>query len=524
MDIQFNGRTGEQISSDINQKFGEIEQIVNDAEIGALASAEAALTSESAAAQSAADAEAAQVAAEAARDAINTTGKVFTAAEGTAAGIAATTNGQQFSVLSLDLKSWGVYRNNAGSALYLTSSYTGDYFDGLITRRDTRTGRLGVIKDAAGKMAAWWDDAGDMFLGVIGNISTIIAALNAAVKVTSTRGRYAVLLAKDSAGKVALGVDSAGDLIHQGNNVSPVLNLTTFAASQAQLFPTSTIDGFGDSLTQGAGSTGGQTLAVQLAALYTAAGAPRTVALSGLGGQGSVSILARQGSAPAMVTFPVGASGFPEIPASGSVNVTVTNNPLVYPGDPASATSMACTIAGVSGTLNRASGNSGGQYSFARTTSGSIVKVDALAPAWPTFGTQGFGMSLCWLGTNDLIGGASAATILGYIDTYVGFQRPSQKRCIVIMPLFDSSSGSVATFKATYAALLVLVKAKYAFNCIDTLSILQRANDGSGNDLADVAAGLVPRSLTAVDRLHLNNAGYGVVAAAIKSLNDSKGW
>lgn len=31
MSIQFNGRTGAQISSDINQKFGEIEQIANDA-------------------------------------------------------------------------------------------------------------------------------------------------------------------------------------------------------------------------------------------------------------------------------------------------------------------------------------------------------------------------------------------------------------------------------------------------------------------------------------------------------------
>ncbi len=51
---------------------------------------------------------------------------------------------------------------------------------------------------------------------------------------------------------------------------------------------------------------------------------------------------------------------------------------------------------------------------------------------------------------------------------------------------------------------------------IPTLAALQAANDGSANDLADVAAGLVPRSLRS-DSIHLNDAGKTVATREIKS-------
>ena len=82
----------------------------------------------SATAVNAVAAQAARVGAEAARDSLNTTGKVFTAAEGTAAGIAATASGQQFSVLAADLLSYGIWRNNAGVPLAL---------EGMATQRAT---------------------------------------------------------------------------------------------------------------------------------------------------------------------------------------------------------------------------------------------------------------------------------------------------------------------------------------------------------------------------------------------------
>jgi hypothetical protein len=74
----------------------------------------------------AATATVARIAAEAARDSINSTGKVFTS---TALGIVGTVNGQSFSVLDAGLLFWIVYKNNGGVALELGRSYTKAYLD-----------------------------------------------------------------------------------------------------------------------------------------------------------------------------------------------------------------------------------------------------------------------------------------------------------------------------------------------------------------------------------------------------------
>ena len=115
-------------------------------------------------------------------------------------------------------------------------------------------------------------------------------------------------------------------------------------------------------------------------------------------------------------------------------------------------------------------------------------------------------------------------TIFAGIQKYLSFQDTVQKRFIVAMPAIDSLSGSLATIKANYDALLPLVKAAYPTEYIDTRALLQRNHDGSANDLADVAAGLMPRSLLYTDRYHLNATGYGIVAAEVKRLLDLKGF
>lgn len=135
-------------AQEIAQQFGDVAGAVTQATIQAgiagssalAAGVQAALSTAKAAEASAraSAADAARAAAEAARDALNTTGKVFTAAEGTAAGIVATANGQQFAVLSTDSLTWLVYRNNAGAALPLSGSYTKAYVDQLADLTDDR--------------------------------------------------------------------------------------------------------------------------------------------------------------------------------------------------------------------------------------------------------------------------------------------------------------------------------------------------------------------------------------------------
>jgi len=163
-------------------------------------------------------------------------------------------------------------------------------------------------------------------------------------------------------------------------------------------------------------------------------------------------------------------------------------------------------------------------YQFTRTTAGVAKPVPPSIEAWrPDTEPYRYWTFLCWLGTNDL-SGKSAAEILALMDAYVSWQATAVKRRTIIMPVINSAAENVAGLKTKYAQLLALVKAKWPYDYIDTLFELQRANDGSHEDLADVAAGLVPRSKQGSDTYHLNNAGYGVIAAAVKALSDRRGF
>ena len=108
-------------SAEVTEKVAAVEAAKNTA-INTSIPAAVALVDTAVAATAAGQAMAAKVATEAARDSINTTGKVFIAAELTSgAAIAGTINGQQFAVLAADLLSYGIYRNNAGTPLAIAS-------------------------------------------------------------------------------------------------------------------------------------------------------------------------------------------------------------------------------------------------------------------------------------------------------------------------------------------------------------------------------------------------------------------
>lgn len=481
---------------------------------------------------SAASADTARIAAEAARDAINTTGKVFTSTEGTAAGIAATSNGQQFAVLSNDSKSWIVYRNNAGSAVAIgPGNYTKTYFDGIFLN--------GFAAERIGYIYAWLDSFGTLLAGIkldgtfwskgsdltssamiasdalaLGN-----AASTAASVITNgpTRSEYLHVFT-DSANHILGGFLANGDLQIKGVNHSTTLSDLPTVISLST--PTSNIVFFGDSLTEGAGAPIGQDIVTQLKSLYNTNGDNRDVRGFGYGGQPISSILARQGSIPTQITFPIGVSGFPEIPASGSVSVNVTNNPLQY-ADISQSKSISGSISGIDGILTRAANTN--NYTFSRTTPGNAIPVDSGVPFLPSTTMYQYWSTVCWIGTNNLASD-STSTIMSGIANYLSWQITLQKRRIVIMPAIDCLSGSIATLKTNYAALLTAVKSTYPYEYIDTRSLLQRYNDGSPNDLADIADNLPPRSLLAADRYHLNANGYGVIAAEIKRIFTLKGF
>ena len=81
------------------------------------------------------------------------------------------------------------------------------------------------------------------------------------------------------------------------------------------------------------------------------------------------------------------------------------------------------------------------------------------------------------------------------------------------------SAGAIGTIEARNATL----SATYGARFVNLLQVLKDANDGSPDDLADIAAGYVPRSLRS-DAVHLNDAGYAIVAAAMRAAHLSMGW
>lgn len=411
-----------------------------------------------------------------------------------------------------------------------------------------RSGYAFVLRDASGRAVFGFNLAGHlMYHGVdvhasldpavinglrvdVNNLLVASAKFDSTVRTASARSGYAFVV-RDASRRAAFGISMAGRMMYRGADVHDLLDPTAVNALKAVVYPSPNIVIWGDSLTQGAGTgTSGKSIGVQLQALYGARGDARTVTSFGFGGQRGAAILARQGSAPITVLLPNGTNGFPEIPASGAINVTVSMDILTLPPPSNSATdrSLAGTISGVPVVLTRLAS---GDYFVARATAGAAVAVDADVPFIPDTAMYRKYTLVCWMNTNDMLSAGApltAAQILAQIDTYVGFQETVQRRFVIVMPLLDGANANLAAQKVLYNQTLALVKAKYPRNYIDTMALLRRHNDGSPSDVADSNAGITPGSLSAsivdpVDRLHLNIPGYGVVAPEIMRNLDLQG-
>jgi lysophospholipase L1-like esterase len=64
---------------------------------------------------------------------------------------------------------------------------------------------------------------------------------------------------------------------------------------------------------------------------------------------------------------------------------------------------------------------------------------------------------------------------------------------------------------------------RYSQRYVDLLAALVAAAGQTTDDQQDAAAGLIPRSLRS-DALHLNDAGYAIVAAAWVAGTIAMGW
>lgn len=262
---------------------------------------------------------------------------------------------------------------------------------------------------------------------------------------------------------------------------------------------------WGDSLTAGAGSSGGCDYPAVAETLFDP---PRSVVNMGVGGQTATQIAARQGGVPLQLSVTADT-----IPATGPVSVTERNvDVLLDAGTPAGA--LDGWLGGVFGTLST---DESGDWSFDRETAGSPVDchpgsrfTSSLAIALRSR------IAWLWLGRN---GAAPGHDVTADVEAAVGALGYSRYLVGAILPSASDGTEELNAIAATNAALAGAHEDRF----VDLVGVLNAAHDGSGDDLADVAAGLVPRSLRS-DAVHLNDAGYALVAAAMRDATLAMGW
>lgn len=371
----------------------------------------------------------------------------------------------------------------------------------MVASISPRADRLLTLVDSTAKEVLWVPLDCSLNSAITGDIDAAIAALKARPSPIHISDRSEWLEVLTDRTKMLLrGVDVYGDMWTQGYNVTDFFRSGGIsAAMQAALYPTADVTAYGDSITENWAN-----FSVDMAAGFAAAGDTkiRTYTARGLGGQSGAQILARQGGRPEQLTFPLGGSGVWEIPASGTCTVTVATGALNHPGDGnVHEKTMAGIVqigGGVAGTLRRLAG--GTSYEFTRSVAGSVIKVPKQVAIYPDNAAERKKISFCYVGVNDMLAGASAATIIQIITDYVEAQSTITKRGVIWVPHFNQAltGAALTAARATFDAVYVGLQARYGTRVRHTIDFMSRlALDA--NDLSDVAAGKMPRSLFAVE-------------------------
>lgn len=418
------------------------------------------------------------------------------------------------------------------------------------TRRDgnTRSHPIAVIDDN-GKTPWFVDRKGRVKLwgrDVLAEIDAMSASIEFGATPSTVREGVAYLVyqytdgsgnrqiktLRKSDGKVTL-------ITTSGNNVNPVLtsdNKVLFVSDATgayvqcyapadggatyPTFATTDIACWGDSLTAGAGSTGGQTYPVQLAAML---GDGRNIYNGGIGGQNSAQIAARQGGAPSLLTVTGN-----QIPASGGVAVTAKTVNFLYSSGTYSGSSTG-TLAGVPGTLTT---DSSGNWTFTRTTNGLATNCPAGSPFIPDAAVAYRGRTvILTYGRND--GGSDPTQLLALLASSIAYLTPYYKQFLIGL-ILNSTTEYVGT--SGYNAIKAkndAIKAAYPNNYLDTQApptVAEMAALGfvpTAQDNTDIANDCIPTEMRAnppTDTLHLNNYGYGLWALRAKTIIQAKGW
>jgi hypothetical protein len=228
----------------------------------------------------------------------------------------------------------------------------------------------------------------------------------------------------------------------------------------------------------------------------------RKVINQGVGGQTSSQIAIRQGGVAAKISVFGG-----RIPSVGSVSVT-----FVAGYEPITSQGPHSGIEGVIGGVHGSLSLNHGAYFFTRSLSGTAVDVypeSTFVVDQPYLAYY----HLIWVGRNDA---SAISRVESNIDSMIA-RLPTPKHFLILSVLNGRGESIGTGAYRNIVAINVHEAAEYPNNFLDVRSYLVTLYDpANANDLADHHADIPPSTLR-YDNIHLNAAGYTLVAKCIYS-------
>lgn len=293
------------------------------------------------------------------------------------------------------------------------------------------------------------------------------------------------------------------------------------------------IYGIGDSLTQGYGSSDNVTY---LTVLETLLSTEVTTVNKGIGGEGAGTIFGRVNGIPFKVAEDI------TIPASNGTAVTVKlmNDfgswllPLL-----SHSNSAQCVIGGIAGTLHTDAGgyDFSATYTFTRTASGVAANIKAgeeilMLPNGVFGGMEPDSYQIIWVGQNggfkwnesgrwqpdsaEHIDGVDVANYVNMIETHL--KASPHAGFLVLSPTEKTNSLLENTLAKTFGSSYINVR-KELISCGISIALEEGylvGNYPTAQDTENINNGVIPSSLM-FDNVHLNKAGYSVLAEIIKT-------
>lgn len=440
--------------------------------------------------------------AQAARDAAQVSASIY---PDVAAGMASVPPDKFFSVPSPESAEYLVlYQNNAGVAKEVDRYPNAKAIEDISANFEQIAQRNGIlfgVWDLANRLGLDLTTDGKLNVGNFKDVVGHILALEAKSFKDRNDRSGNLLSITDLADALALAIESDGSLIVKGRNILKELDaIKSGAANNKWITPSKDLITWGDSMSE-------DTWQKFLRELMP----DRSIISGGVGGQKSGQIARRQGGVAPMVTIANNT-----IPASGGVSVSV-DVPFMF-----NAQVVYGRIYGVKGTLSHVNS----VLTFTRSQPGAAVQIDEVTPfILDQSEAYDFRTVIIWAGNNDFRP-EFRPQIDGNVTRMVDFLKTQDKRFFVIgMAIADYSDRHKGTpYYSDIMALHQKWRERWPDNFIDITPVLQRHYDPNNpTDVQNLLDGCTPSSLR-VDNIHLNDAGWRIVANHIYELLKQRGW